>query len=189
MKTIRQLADELGVSKQAIHKHVSKLPSTMVSTGDNRSLHVNDAGEAIIRAKVAIKSTTKVVANPTTEDYQSLEILQLEHEIALLKKERDLERKSHKEKQALYEQELKAKDRQLEDSQKTIREIMSTMENAVTALNAAQALHAGTMHKQLTEPTPGEAAAVEVAQELPEQEPAAEPEPRRGFLSWFSKKK
>ena len=31
-KTIKQIADELGISKQAVRKHLNKLPVTTVST-------------------------------------------------------------------------------------------------------------------------------------------------------------
>ena len=35
LKTLKELADELGVSKQAVRKHFDKLPPTLVPTKEN----------------------------------------------------------------------------------------------------------------------------------------------------------
>jgi predicted transcriptional regulator len=63
MKTIKQIADELGVSKQAVRKHLSKLPTTTVSTSSNRTTLINSSGEAILKTLVV----TKVSTEPVTE--------------------------------------------------------------------------------------------------------------------------
>jgi chromosome segregation ATPase len=49
----------------------------------------------------------------------------------------------------MLQQELDAKNRQLENKDKQIGELTAALENTTASLHAAQALHAGTMHKQL----------------------------------------
>lgn len=56
--TIKQLADELGMSKQAIRKHVNRLPKNTVTTGDNRATLVSDKGANMVRESVATITTT-----------------------------------------------------------------------------------------------------------------------------------
>lgn len=125
MPTLKQLADELCVSKQAIRKHVNQLPPTMVSTGNNRTIVINDDGANIIRRKVSTKQT-QVDTNQTPTVDTAI--------IAILQKELD-------EKNAL----IKAQ-------QQSISELTAALENTTTSLAAAQALHAGTMKKQIESP-------------------------------------
>lgn len=67
MKTIKQIAEELGVSKQAIRKHISKLPPTTVSTGANRAILINARGEKIIKEKIKSKVSTVGSNLPPTD--------------------------------------------------------------------------------------------------------------------------
>ncbi len=61
-KTIKQIADELGISKQAVRKHLNKLSTTTVSTSANRTTLINDEGQRLIKSWVSTQSVTK----PTT---------------------------------------------------------------------------------------------------------------------------
>lgn len=50
--TIKTLADELGVSKQAIRKHIDKLPPTLSVTREGNIIYMNTAVASFIRSKV-----------------------------------------------------------------------------------------------------------------------------------------
>lgn len=49
MITIKQLSDELGVSKEAIRKRANQLAPTCYQVGTNRKILINPEGEQIIR--------------------------------------------------------------------------------------------------------------------------------------------
>ena len=55
VKTVRQLANELGLSKQAVRKQVAKLPSEMVSVGSNRAIIINADGVRLLKKQVSTK--------------------------------------------------------------------------------------------------------------------------------------
>lgn len=63
MKTIKQIADEIGVTKQAVSKRLSQLPPTEVSTADNGTKLISPHGEVIL--KDLIKPSTNQL--PPTE--------------------------------------------------------------------------------------------------------------------------
>ena len=71
MKTIKELAEELGVSKEAIRQQVTKLPSRCYKIGVNRTKYINADGEAIIRQSVASK-----VPSETPENSDIVAVLQ-----------------------------------------------------------------------------------------------------------------
>lgn len=60
MKTIKELAEELGVSKEAIRQQVTRLPPSCYQVGANRTKYINADGEAIIRQSVASKVPSEV---------------------------------------------------------------------------------------------------------------------------------
>lgn len=57
-KTIKELADELGVSKEAIRKVVANLPETCYQVGANNQRLINAEGIKQIRSKVNPKRPT-----------------------------------------------------------------------------------------------------------------------------------
>jgi len=65
-KTIKQLADELGVSKQAIRKHLDKLPPTLLVTKKRNTILLSNEIVNYIKGKVKNKnsiSEEKVTSN------------------------------------------------------------------------------------------------------------------------------
>ncbi len=52
-KTIKQLADEYGVSKQAIRKRINQLPTSYHYVGTNRTIYVTEEGAKILASKVS----------------------------------------------------------------------------------------------------------------------------------------
>ena len=71
MKTIKELAEELGVSKEAIRQQLTKLTSRCYKIGVNRTKYINADGEAIIRQSVASK-----VPSETPENSDIVAVLQ-----------------------------------------------------------------------------------------------------------------
>ncbi len=130
MKTIRQIADDLGVTKQAVFKRIKKEPLStglqgLMVTVDGR-LMVTVDGEKLIKqafsANILSTEVGGVDDNRLTEVDGGLTAM-----IELMK------------------QQLEIKDKQIEQQQSSIKELTAALENTTSSLKAAQALHAGTM--------------------------------------------
>ena len=159
MKTIRQIADELGVSKQAVFKKIKNEPLSTSLQGlmgmvDGR-LTVSVDGEKLIkqafsegwRQCVVDDSSTKVDGASTNPSLISDGV------VSVLQTTID----------TLQEQ-LAVKDRQIEQQAQTITQLTEALSAAQQAVSAAQALHAGTIQQQLTS---GQAAVKEEDQQDP----------------------
>lgn len=111
--TIKELAEELGVSKQAIRKHVNKLPPTMVSTGINHTIYINADGQALLRKLVSTKVSTKVSTETLelTPADSVIEILQRQSE--LLEKELSSKNSQINSLQSLLDQQQKLHGKEL----------------------------------------------------------------------------
>lgn len=88
-KTIKQLSEEYGITKQAMRKRINQLPPTTVSTGANRTILINEDGQEILRKKLAVKELNKVTIEVSTKQLTSDNqlILELKHKIDLLEQE------------------------------------------------------------------------------------------------------
>ena len=148
--TIKQLADELGVSKTTISKAVLVL-------GFNGKLHkvgnrymLSEMQISQIKSKISQFSQTdeeKKTQISQTDEEEKMQISLLKQQNAILQQQLSVLSKqlSVKDEQIkLLQEQLIAKDEQ-------IGQITSAMESMATALSAEQALHAGTIQKQLTE--------------------------------------
>ena len=165
--TIKQLADELGVSKTTISKAVLVL-------GFNGKLHkvgnrymLSEMQISQIKSKISQFSQTdeekKTQISPTlqTDEEKKLQIsptLQTDEEekmqISLLKQQNAIlqQQLSVLSKQlSVKDEQIKLLQEQLITKDEQIGQITSAMESMATALSAEQALHAGTIQKQLTE--------------------------------------
>ena len=172
MKTIRQIADEIGVSKQAVFKKIKREPLStslqgLTATVDGR-LMVEVDGEKLIKqafSEIAPSTTTNqltgavdgLVDAPSTKNEEKM--AEVDGVISVLKATIDT-----------LQGQLEVKDRQIEQQAQTIIRLTDTLAAAKQTAAAAQALHAGTIQQQLLT---GEAG---VDQQEPEQ--------KRG---WFSK--
>jgi len=93
-KTIKELADELGVSKQAIRKHLDKLPDTLSVTKEKGIVYLNTDVETFVKSRIT-KVTSKVTDNVSgnlTDDFMS-RILFLEKQMEI--KDKQLETKDN----------------------------------------------------------------------------------------------
>ena len=172
MKTIRQIADEIGVSKQAVFKKIKREQLStslqgLTATVDGR-LMVEVDGEKLIKqafSEIAPSTTTNqltgavdgLVDAPSTKNEEKM--AEVDGVISVLKATIDT-----------LQGQLEVKDRQIEQQAQTIIRLTDTLAAAQQTAAAAQALHAGTIQQQLLT---GEAG---VDQQEPEQ--------KRG---WFSK--
>ena len=165
--TIKQLADELGVSKTTISKAVLVL-------GFNGKLHkvgnrymLSEMQISQIKSKISQfsqndeKEKTQISPTLQTDEEKKLQIsptLQTDEEekmqISLLKQQNAIlqQQLSVLSKQlSVKDEQIKLLQEQLIAKDEQIGQITSAMESMATALSAEQALHAGTIQKQLTE--------------------------------------
>ena len=112
-KTIRQIADEIGVSKTAVSKQIANL-------GLRSGLRKNGN-------QFAIDEQTKT----QTENHEVGDL------VCVLRATIDT-----------LQGQLEVKDRQIEQQAKTITRLTDALTAAQQTVQAAQALHAGTMHQQ-----------------------------------------
>lgn len=165
--TIKQLADELGVSKTTISKAVLVL-------GFNGKLHkvgnrymLSEMQILQIKSKISQfslndeKKKTQISPTLQTDEEKKTQIsptLQTDEEekmqISLLKQQNAIlqQQLSVLSKQlSVKDEQIKLLQEQLIAKDEQIGQITSAMESMATALSAEQALHAGTIQKQLTE--------------------------------------
>ena len=142
MKTIKQIADELGISKQAVAKRMSKLPPNLVVTNSRGAKLVTPEGEAILLDMTTNRSQKAGgIRQPTNH---LLEVLHLQHKIETLELEKELREKS-------FSEQLEILNRELERKNAIIDEQLVTLRDLTAAMSREQALHAGTMQQQLTD--------------------------------------
>jgi len=144
-KTIKQIADEIGVSKQAIFYKINKEPLSKelesLTSKENGVLMVSLDGEKLIKKSFIGKTTVKENDSLTPKENTSFDgLLMAKNTIKILEKE--LEEKN---------KQLQNKDTLIEQQQKNINDLTVALENTTKSLNAAQLLHAGTIQKQLVE--------------------------------------
>ena len=125
MKTIKQIAGEIGVSKQAVQKRIAREPlhtklAPYISIhGDTK--YINELGESLIKTAFLARNKGEGMGMdiPTNKGIDTIDTL-----ISMLQLE------------------LEAKNKQIED---LTAALLAAQQNAA----AAQALHAGTMQNQM----------------------------------------
>ena len=129
--TIKQLANELGVCKQTVNNAILQLnlQDTLHKVGNKYLLSETQILQ--IKSQIKTPKTSKSTKSTNEKEKTTISFLELQNEI-------------------LREQ-LVIKDNQIRLLQEQIGQLTNAMENLTTALNAEQALHAGTIQKQLTE--------------------------------------
>ena len=170
MKTIRQIADEIGVSKQAVYKrfkgklHTVCAPYAHMEQG---VLYIEEQGETLIKQDF-LRYDRSIGAHTDTHTERSngavSEQDQEDSIIAVLRATIDT-----------LQGQLEVKDRQIEQQTQTITRLTDALVTAQQTAVAAQALHAGTMHQQLLSEEAG----------TDQKEPEPEPAQRRGWFSRF----
>ena len=139
MKTIRQIADEIGVSKTAVNKQIANLGLRSGLRKNGNQFAIDEHQEALIKEAFSEKSQTEIENQTQTENHEVSDL------VCVLQATIDT-----------LQGQLDVKDRQIE---KLTEALVAAQQTAA----AAQALHAGTIQQQLLT---GEAG---VDQQEPEQ--------------------
>ena len=171
--TIKQLADELGVSKPTVRSVIAELGfhDKLRKVGNRYML--SDMQISEIKSKMSNKSENEVQSESEKTEKSKNEI-QLKSE-KTEKSESEIQPESKKteklendifieqllilskqlavkdEQITTLQDQLAVKDRQINLLQEQISQLTVAMENLTASLNAEQALHAGTIQKQLAE--------------------------------------
>jgi HPt (histidine-containing phosphotransfer) domain-containing protein len=138
MKTIKQIADEIGVSKQAVSYRLKQLEATkengVLSTKENGVLVVSLAGETLIKSAFSEnnRQTFGDKQPPNNRQREDGVLAALQTTITVLQKQ------------------LETKDNQLAEKDKQIIELISTNKAQAQSINADRhAELAGTLQQQL----------------------------------------
>lgn len=128
MKTIKQIADEIGVSKQSVRNQIAKLGIQSSLRKNANQFVIDEDHESAIKQAFVKKSQNENVKQTQTETQSNLQfsLRLLEQEIEFLRGQ------------------IKIKDEQLERADRRLAE-------ANSAMQAAQILHADTKKMLLSE--------------------------------------
>lgn len=171
-KTIKQIADELGVSKTAIRNLMGEdFRAKYVQTDRKGVLTISPDGCKLI------SESFRKVPQTTANQFPESTANQVSGDMTALLQTTI---------QALREQ-LEVKDKQLAEKDRQIADLTATVRAQADSLQAAQALHAGTMQQMLPEAAP-DGSVVEVVaapiQEAPAEPAPEDPEPPEKLSFW-----
>lgn len=197
-KTIKEIAEEIGVSKQAVFKKIKQEPLSteiekFISTVDGKKLVSVDGVNLIKQAfhrkqkKVDVNFDVKdggkrfavdgnaenIVDGIPSANQERENTLAAAFQTAINALTSQLEEK---------DRQLAEKDKQLERQTKTIEELATSLAVAQHTAQAAQALHAGTLQRQIEDVPIMQAEEVKVATESVEGL-MPEPEKKRSIFS------
>lgn len=208
-KTVKQIAEELGVSKQAVFKKIRQEPlaaaiENFIDTVDGKIM-IAPEGEKLIKQTFKRKKNSvsrnigsKGIGNtfsdggngeaanafagerPESTLASALQIAIDALTGQLEAKDRQIEEKDRQ--VAEKDRQIAEKDRQLERQAKTIEELATSLAVAQHTAQAAQALHAGTIQRQIEETPAVRAAEPEIAAEL-EEEAVPMPKKKKSIFS------
>ena len=135
MKTIRQIADEIGVSKTAVSKQIANLGLRSGLQKNGNQFAIDERQEALIKQAFLEKSQTENANQSQTETQtENHEVGDL---VCVLQATIDT-----------LQGQLEVKDRQIEQQAQTITRLTDALAAAQQTAAAAQALHAGTIQQQ-----------------------------------------
>lgn len=145
MKTIRQIADEIGVSKQTVYKrYKGKLYTVCAPYAHTEQgvLYIEEQGETLIKQDFLQKECSigaHTYAHTERSNGAVLEQSENAGVVAVLQTTIDT-----------LQGQLAIKDKQIEELNARLAEVSSALVAAQQTAQAAQALHAGTIQQQLT---------------------------------------
>ena len=136
MKTIRQIADEIGVSKTAVNKQIANLGLRSGLRKNGNQFAIDEHQEALIKEAFSEKTQTEIENKTQTKTQtENHEVSDL---VCVLQATIDT-----------LQGQLEVKDRQIEQQAQTITRLTDALAAAQQTAVAAQALHAGTIQQQL----------------------------------------
>ena len=135
-KTIRQIADEIGVSKTAVSKQIANLGLRSGLRKNGNQFAIDEHQEALIKQAFFEKTQTEIENQSQTKTQtENREVGDL---VCVLQATIDT-----------LQGQLEVKDRQIEQQAQTITRLTDALAAAQQTAVAAQALHAGTIQQQL----------------------------------------
>ena len=135
MKTIRQIADEIGVSKTAVSKQIENLGLRSSLRKNGNQFAIDEHQEALIKQAFFEKTQTEIENQSQTKTQtENREVGDL---VCVLQATIDT-----------LQGQLEVKDRQIEQQAQTITRLTDALAAAQQTAAAAQALHAGTLQQQ-----------------------------------------
>ena len=135
MKTIRQIADEIGVSKTAVSKQIENLGLRSSLRKNGNQFAIDEHQEALIKQAFFEKTQTEIENQSQTKTQtENREVGDL---VCVLQATIDT-----------LQGQLEVKDRQIEQQTQTITRLTDALAAAQQTAAAAQALHAGTIQQQ-----------------------------------------
>ena len=150
MKTIRQIADEIGVSKQAVYKrYKGKLHTVCAPYAHTEQgvLYLSEQAETLIKQDFLKDERSNGAHTDTHTDTHTERSIGAAPEqsqeagvVAVLQATIDT-----------LQGQLSVKDKQIEELNARLAEVSSALVVAQQTAQAAQALHAGTIRQQLTD--------------------------------------
>ena len=132
-KTIKQIADEIGVSKQTVYKrYKGKLYTVCAPYAHTEQgvLYIEEQGETLIKQDFLQKERSNGAVLEQSENAGVVAVLQTTIDT--------------------LQGQLAIKDKQIEELNARLAEVSSALVAAQQTAQAAQALHAGTIQPQLT---------------------------------------
>ena len=154
--TIKQLADELAVSKSTIGRAIVQLgfQAQLCKIGNKYMLSETQILQIKLQlSKDEEEKSLQADSKTLHEEEKSLQANSktLHEEEKLLQANQERQNAILQEQLSILNKQLAIKDHQIQILQEQIGQLTTAMESMAAALTAAQALHAGTIQKQLTE--------------------------------------
>ena len=190
--TIKQLADELSVSKSTIgraivqlglqdklckignkyvlsEKQILQIKLQLSKNDEEKTLHASS--KTLHKEEKSLHASSKTLH----KEEKSLQTISktLHEEEKSLQVNQETQNSILQEQLSILNKQLAIKDHQIQILQEQIGQLTTAMESMATALTAAQALHAGTIQKQLTEHS-------DSMEQMPNQE---QPKQKKGIFS------
>lgn len=153
-KTIKQIADELQVSKQAVFKKIDNLGLRSKLTVDVNQFTVDEKQEMLIKSAFMKNSPSTKGVNQV-DDTVNQSVNQVDGMNRLID---------------MLQKELDSKNKVIEEQAETIKKQAETISQLSGTVSAAQALHAGTIQQQ-------------IMSEQKSEEITAAPEKPKGFFA------
>jgi len=153
MKTIKQIADEIGVTKAAVQKRISRTP-LYTQLSPHMSIHggtkyINEDGVNIVKSAFGcvVKGMDMGIDTMDMGIDMGIDTMDMGIDMGIDTMDMGIDRVD-KLLAIVNEQQ-----RTIQSQADSIRELTAALEHTTSSLKASQALHAGTMKKQLSDGT------------------------------------
>ena len=167
-KTIKEIADELGVSKTAVSKQIANLGLRSSLQKNGNQFAIENQQEKLIKMAFQKKRQQEITTKNSVSDEQSQTKSQTananqsqteNHEVCVLQTTVDT-----------VQEQLSVKDQQIRELNARLAECSAALLAAQETARAAQALHAGTIQQQLSDGEDHAAASVLEKQTAPNKQ-------------------